>query len=79
MQSQKTPEPAKIPTLWPCPTGIKPSMDFTPVIILSSILFLVMALGGLLAALDRRYRLKLKREKVAVKPIKNKQAIPATS
>ena len=38
-----------------------------------------MALGGLLAALDRRYRLKLKREKVAVKPIKNKQAIPATS
>ena len=39
----------------------------------------LMALGGLLAALDRRYRLKLKREKVAVKPVKNKQAVPATS
>jgi len=38
-----------------------------------------MALGGLLAALDGRYRLKLKREKVAVKPIKDKQAIPASS
>jgi len=39
----------------------------------------LMALGGLLAALDRRYRLKLKREKVTVKPVKNKQAVPATS
>jgi len=33
-----------------------------------------MALGGLLAALDRRYRLKLKREKVVVQQVKNKQA-----
>ncbi len=39
----------------------------------------LMALGGLLAALDRRYRLKLKRENVAVKPVKDKQAIPTTS
>ena len=39
----------------------------------------LMALGGLLAALDRRYRLKLKREKVVVKPVKDKQAVPATS
>ncbi len=39
----------------------------------------LMALGGLLAALDRRYRLALKREKVAVKPSKNKQVLPATS
>jgi cytochrome c-type biogenesis protein CcmF len=39
----------------------------------------LMALGGLLAALDRRYRLKLKREKVAVKPIKGEQAAQATT
>ncbi|MGH1536912.1 MAG: heme lyase CcmF/NrfE family subunit [Gammaproteobacteria bacterium] len=40
----------------------------------------LMALGGLLAALDRRYRLKLKREKTIVEPIKNnKQAATATS
>lgn len=40
----------------------------------------LMALGGLLAALDRRYWLKLKREKVEIKPVKNKPAVaPATS
>jgi cytochrome c-type biogenesis protein CcmF len=39
----------------------------------------LMALGGLLAALDTRYRLRLKREKVAVKPVKNKQAVSATT
>lgn len=39
----------------------------------------LMALGGLLAALDRRYRLKLKREKVTVKPVNNKQAVPVVS
>ena len=39
----------------------------------------LMALGGLLAALDRRYRLKLKREDVAVKQSVPKQAATATS
>jgi cytochrome c-type biogenesis protein CcmF len=38
----------------------------------------LMALGGLLAALDRRYRLKLKREKVAVESVDNKQAAPVS-
>lgn len=39
----------------------------------------LMALGGLLAALDKRYRLKLKREKVAVVSANAKQAAAATS
>ncbi len=39
----------------------------------------LMALGGLLAALDRRYRLKLKREKVVEKAVKSKEAAIAAS
>jgi len=39
----------------------------------------LMALGGLLAALDRRYRLKLKREKVSEQPAVNKQAAATTA
>ncbi|MDH3609372.1 MAG: c-type cytochrome biogenesis protein CcmF, partial [Gammaproteobacteria bacterium] len=39
----------------------------------------LMALGGLLAALDKRYRLKLKREKVAAVSANAKQAAAATS
>ena len=38
-----------------------------------------MALGGLLAALDRRYRLKLKREKIAKQTISDKTAAAAAS
>ncbi len=39
----------------------------------------LMALGGLLAALDRRYRLKLKREKIVIEPVNNKKTATVTS
>ncbi len=39
----------------------------------------LMALGGLLAALDRRYRLKLKREKVAEEKVSDKAAAATAS